>query len=185
MSKIYNVRITSGTAPGPYTIYYNSINPSTIALLTGSETPATGLTISQMTTGVGIIIPDSSTSIILYNVDCENNITYLISNTPTPTPTPTLTPTPVGFTIYISGFNSSCNVYCQNNINFTILTTSTSGYNDIGIGDVINGITTGGFYAIGSNSGSTSNDPFKVVETDFNGVVLSVNICVGSQCEPL
>jgi hypothetical protein len=82
MNKTYNVRITSGTSPGPYNIYYNTINPLNVALLTGTETPATGLTITQMTTGVGVIIPDTSTSIILYNVDCENNITEIITSNP-------------------------------------------------------------------------------------------------------
>jgi hypothetical protein len=95
MNKTYNVRITSGTSPGPYNIYYNTINPLNVALLTGTETPATGLTITQMTTGVGVIIPDTSTSIILYNVDCENNITEIITSTPEPT-TNTFSDVPFG-----------------------------------------------------------------------------------------
>jgi hypothetical protein len=178
MDKIFNVRITSGTSPGPYNIYYDSIDPNNIALLTGSETPATGLTLSELVIGVGVIIPENSTSVILYNVECDNNITHTIL-------TPTPTPTPEAITIYISGVAALCSEFCQNNFNFTTQTTATSGYSDIGDGDVINGITSSGFYAIGSEPGETATDEFKVVETDASGVVLSVSTCSGTNCVEL
>jgi hypothetical protein len=192
MDKIFNVRITSGTSPGPYNVYYDSIDPNNIALLTGTETPATGLTLSELVIGVGVIIPENSTSVILYNIECDNNITHTIL-TPTPTstplvgitPTPTPSSTPTLFTIYRSGFAAVCTEFCQNKFNFTIQTTATNGYNDIGPGDIINGIISSGFYAIGSDPGNTDDDPFKIVQTDSNGVVQSVLFCAGTnECEP-
>jgi len=103
----------------------------------------------------------------------------------TPTPTPTSTPDPELFTIYRSGFAALCEEFCQNKFNFTIQTTATSGYSDIGPGDIINGIISSGFYAIGSDPGNTDDDPFKVVETDANGEILGVYVCVSGECIPL
>jgi hypothetical protein len=93
MARKFDIKITSGTAPGPYTIYYNSVVAGNIATITSSSTPATNVTYSSLTTGTGVnvTVPDGSTSIILYNSQCVSQITYLF---PTPTPTPTSTPTP-------------------------------------------------------------------------------------------
>lgn len=93
MARKFDIKITSGTAPGPYTIYYNSVSAGNIATITSSSTPATNVTYSSLITGTGVnvTVPDGSTSIILYNSQCISQITYLF---PTPTPTPTSTPTP-------------------------------------------------------------------------------------------
>lgn len=85
MSKYYKVKIDSGTAPGPYTIYYGSINSSNIATLYSNGQPATDVTkISLDTTnGVLVIVPDGTTRIILYNQECDtyedNLVTYTIT----------------------------------------------------------------------------------------------------------
>jgi hypothetical protein len=93
MARKFDIKITSGTAPGPYTIYYDSVVVGNIATITSSSLPATNVTYSSLTTGTGVnvTVPDGSTSIILYNSECVSQITYLF---PTPTPTPTSTPTP-------------------------------------------------------------------------------------------
>jgi hypothetical protein len=94
MSLFYDIKITSGTAAGPYEIYYNSINPSTYANIYGTTTPATGLTFTQMTTGTGVrvSVPNDALLTILKNARCNTSQTSWIV-TPTPTPTNTITPT--------------------------------------------------------------------------------------------
>jgi hypothetical protein len=78
MSKYYIIKITGGTSPGPYTIYYNSsLGP--IATIYPELTPATNLTLTQLTgtTGVMVRVPDNS-SIILYNTSyCSSGITLI------------------------------------------------------------------------------------------------------------
>jgi hypothetical protein len=64
MSKYYIIKITGGTSPGPYTIYYNSsLGP--IATIYPELTPATNLTLTQLTgpTGVMVRVPDNSSII--------------------------------------------------------------------------------------------------------------------------
>jgi len=93
MAKQYVVNIISGTAPGPYNIYYDSVNPSNIATIVSTSQPATGVTFSDLNqiTGVLVEVPDTAYKIILYNTDtfCLNEDEFLL-----PTPTPTFTPTP-------------------------------------------------------------------------------------------
>jgi hypothetical protein len=82
----YTVRITGGTSPGPYSIYYNGL-PGTrdsfltnLAYLYPSTTEfATGLTLSQLTasTGVNIIITEVTSSIYLYNELCGTYISLI------------------------------------------------------------------------------------------------------------
>jgi hypothetical protein len=97
MSLFYDIKITSGAANGPYEIYYNSISPSTYANIYGTTTPATGLTITQMTTGTGVrvSVPNDSLLTILNNARCDTSQTsWIVTPTPTPTTTKTATPTP-------------------------------------------------------------------------------------------
>jgi hypothetical protein len=93
MAKQYVVNIISGTAPGPYNIYYDSVSPSNIATIVSTSQPATGVTFSDLSeiTGVLVEVPDTAYKIILYNTDtfCLNEDELLL-----PTPTPTFTPTP-------------------------------------------------------------------------------------------
>ena len=42
MARQFNVTITSGTAPGPYNVYYDSVNPSNYASLYSSSLSVTG-----------------------------------------------------------------------------------------------------------------------------------------------
>jgi hypothetical protein len=84
MSRYFNIKITTGTSVGPYNIYYDAVG-STYATLVSNGGNATGLTLTQLTTGDGVMVsvPDVTTLIILYNnlVGCgtqkEFNITGL------------------------------------------------------------------------------------------------------------
>ena len=93
MARLFDIQIISGTAPGPYTIYYDIVGSGNIAILTNSGNPATSVSFSSLSTGINVTIPDESTTIILYNEQCSLDETFNIP-TPTPTPTPTSTPTP-------------------------------------------------------------------------------------------
>lgn len=75
----YDIKLTNGTAPGPYTIYYNSVSPSNIAVIYGTTTPATGISYSTLTSSVGVrvTVPDTSTSIIIYNEQCSLTVQTL------------------------------------------------------------------------------------------------------------
>ena len=78
MARYFDIKITSGTASGPYTVYYNSVNPVTIATITSSSQPATGMTYTSLITGngVNVFVPDGVTSLILKN---ENGPTIVKS----------------------------------------------------------------------------------------------------------
>ena len=96
MAIYYNIKLTSGNAIGPYTIYYDSINPSNIATNVSSALPASGLSYAQVSTGINVSIPNSSTLIYVFNTSCNSSDTFQIpapSPTPTTTATPTITPT--------------------------------------------------------------------------------------------
>jgi hypothetical protein len=94
MARYFDIKITTGTAPGPYTIYYDSIGTGNIATLTSNSQPAINLSYSTLTTGTGVnvTIPDGSYALFLYNESCNTNVTQSFPS-PTPTTTPTLTPT--------------------------------------------------------------------------------------------
>lgn len=90
MARHFNVKLQAGSALGPYNIYYDDL--SNVATLYYENTPATGLTLQQLTfyDGVMVSIPNDSTVVIVKNInpDCGNNVSVPIP-TPTPTPTPT------------------------------------------------------------------------------------------------
>jgi hypothetical protein len=103
MTLNYTVTLTGGTDNGTYTIYYNQVDPSNIATIYGSSTPATNLTLSQVQSGVIVTIPASSSLIIFVNdnpnfaTDCgTNQVVYNIvpdaTQPPTATPLPTANP---------------------------------------------------------------------------------------------
>ena len=95
MARLFDIQIISGTAPGPYTVYYDIVGSGNIATLTNSGLPATSVSFSSLSTGINVTIPDASTTIILYNEQCSLDETFNIpTSTPTPTPTSTPTPTP-------------------------------------------------------------------------------------------
>jgi hypothetical protein len=99
MARHFTVTLTSGTNPGPYTIYHSSIEEQNITLLHGTNNRSENLTLSQVQGGVMVTIPDSATSVILYNTnqnviaDCPTNfVEYPLGSNPTSTPLPTSTP---------------------------------------------------------------------------------------------
>jgi len=85
MSIYYKVKIDSGTAAGPYTIYHTQINSSNIATLYSNAQPAVNVTYTSLNSGDGVlvIVPDNTTRVILYNQECDtyedNLVTYNIS----------------------------------------------------------------------------------------------------------
>ena len=95
MARFFDIQIISGTAPGPYTVYYDTVGSGNVATLTDSGNPATSVSFSSLSTGINVTIPDGSTTIILYNEQCSiDEIFNIPTSTPTPTPTSTPTPTP-------------------------------------------------------------------------------------------
>ena len=94
MAKYYNIKLTSGTSNGPYTIYYNSVSAGNVATIVSSGTPASGLTYNNVyPNGVNVSVPNFATSLYVYNTSCNDYDSFIL---PTPTPTPTSTPTPTG-----------------------------------------------------------------------------------------
>ena len=94
MSRYFDVKITGGTTNGPFSIYYNTISPTTYAYISNTILFATGVTYSQLTTGNGfnVEIPNTATTIIVNNNSVGCNYSYTMNlPTQTPTPTPTLT----------------------------------------------------------------------------------------------
>lgn len=80
MYQYYNILITGGTSPGPYTIYYDTIDPSNIALTYLDYSAATNLTLSQLQTGVSVTVPDGTYYIIVYNELCGTNQTIPVQD---------------------------------------------------------------------------------------------------------
>jgi hypothetical protein len=82
-----SVQLTSGTAPGPYTIYANSLSTSPIEQ---------NISAAALRTGITYILPDPTpTKIIVVNSNpaCNNNYVEFLPIAPSPTPTSTVTPT--------------------------------------------------------------------------------------------
>lgn len=107
MARYFYVKLSSGTSPGPYTIYYDTVTspcvvPSSsniLAIFDGNGALAQNLTYTQLTTGSGVpvIVPDGAVTIVLVNNIANLNIPQCIiipNPTPTPTPTSTVTQTP-------------------------------------------------------------------------------------------
>ena len=95
MVRYIYVKLQGNSANGPYNIYYDDL--STLATLYYENSPATGLTLSQLTfyDGVLVSVPLETTKIIVKNTDfiCENTLDKpLVPLTQTPTPTVTVTP---------------------------------------------------------------------------------------------
>jgi hypothetical protein len=80
MPRSFNIKITDGTAQGPYNIYYNSVSTSTYATRVSTSLPATGVTYNDLSvgTGVAVQVPDTATTIILDNPSCNKRITYVL-----------------------------------------------------------------------------------------------------------
>ena len=78
----YTIQITSGTSPGPYTIYYNGAPPSPgyIPIMIPSGLPAENLPLSALTGSTGIIIevPNDTGVVYIYNTLCPDNTVVLV-----------------------------------------------------------------------------------------------------------
>lgn len=70
MSQTYNIFINSGVSPGPYTIYFDSVGLSNIAIQLSGGSLASGLTLNELQIGVSVEVPDFSTQIIVFNESC-------------------------------------------------------------------------------------------------------------------
>lgn len=83
MSKSLYVKITQGISFGPYSIYYNAVQPNNYAFLYGTTTNAINIPLSLLTAGSGvrITIPDEATSVLIENAngDCLNYKTFSIA----------------------------------------------------------------------------------------------------------
>jgi hypothetical protein len=82
MARYFKIKITGGSSPGPYSVYYNTINPANYATRISTSLPATGITYTDLITGTGVEveIPDETASVILYNELCFSDITYELIN---------------------------------------------------------------------------------------------------------
>jgi hypothetical protein len=78
MSRYFTISINTGTSPGPYTIYYNTIGSGNIATIYPSGLPAENLTLSQLQSGVIVTAPVNIVDLFLYNVLCETNQKFQI-----------------------------------------------------------------------------------------------------------
>jgi len=83
MSQNYNILVTSGTSPGPYTIYFSQTGSTNyIATLYGTSNPASGLTINDMTSGVQIEVPDGVYVLYVVNEYCNTSKSIYVSALP-------------------------------------------------------------------------------------------------------
>ncbi len=86
------VQLTSGTSPGPYTIYKNSLDSSPLQQ---------NISAADLQFGIQYVEPDFPviTKVIVVNSNpaCNNNYVEIVPIAPTPTPTQTATTT-IGFT---------------------------------------------------------------------------------------
>lgn len=86
----YTIKITGGAAEGPFSLYYDVVNPANIL--------ASGLSWQDLVDGYEVYgVSDTATKILITNLDpdCLTTSSYnLPSPTPTPTPTQTISSTP-------------------------------------------------------------------------------------------
>jgi hypothetical protein len=85
MSRYFTIKITGGTSPGPYTIYYDSFPSDNIATIYDSDPIeyASGLTLNTLTDGDGLIVevPEDVEILYLYNELCsEESISICASS---------------------------------------------------------------------------------------------------------
>ena len=82
MSKYYTIKITGGTSPGPYTIFFNEIGPtSNIATIYDSNPPELAIDLSWESltygSGINVEVPDNASTLYLYNQYCSSGITLI------------------------------------------------------------------------------------------------------------
>lgn len=79
-NRYFNVKITSGTATGPYTIYYDQINANNITTRTYTNQPATNVSYTDLTTGAGVNVyfPDTALKLYVYNTQCDSSYVFTL-----------------------------------------------------------------------------------------------------------
>ena len=85
MIRYFNISITGGTSPGPYSVYYNGIVSGNEAFLYPSGNLATGLTLTQLNIGETVTTPNIATTILLYNEKCDTYEKFDVGEAPPPT----------------------------------------------------------------------------------------------------
>jgi len=98
MPRYFYAFMSTGSSPGLYDLYYNSFTSGSLLQLYFEPGFAEDLTYSEVATGygVGVIIPDAASSVVVVNKVGGLNLQQVIAiPTPTPTPLPpTATPLP-------------------------------------------------------------------------------------------
>jgi hypothetical protein len=155
------------------------LGPFQLAANVGSITPTTA-TRTQMLEGIITTVSDNATSITVTSTgNCTNSITLPIQNLPPG-------PDPEEPNIYISSGYFNCETLCTTNVQINIPSVSTDNYPNIGVGSYIyNTPQPSGYYAISEIPTDTQTGPFKIAQTDEDGMVIGLAICSGGQCTPL
>lgn len=84
MSQYFTITLPSNSSPGPYNIYYNFLGNGFLASVYNTPNLAENITLSELITGVTVVVPDNTTIIYLYNSSkCDSAQEF-----PIPTPTP-------------------------------------------------------------------------------------------------
>lgn len=79
-NRYFNVKITSGTAPGPYNIYYDQIDVNNLTTRTFTNQPATNVSYTDLTTGAGVNVffPDTALKLYVYNIQCNTAFVFTL-----------------------------------------------------------------------------------------------------------
>jgi len=77
--RLFEIKLTGSTSPGPYTIYDDIINPGSISELYPSGLLAENLSLSDLQTGITIVIENDVNKIIIYNQYCDTFLEYNIN----------------------------------------------------------------------------------------------------------
>lgn len=104
--KYFNIQNIYGSSPGPYSVYYNTINDGslgTLALLSPSDLDATGISLTQLYDGFDIQVPDNTVVIYIYNEYCEDSQKIVL-------------PTPAGLKLTTGENGGNCFCLTLNNI---------------------------------------------------------------------
>ena len=80
MNNYYTIKLTGGTSPGPYTVYYNILGSSgNIPYIYQENVLAKNLPLSAISTGFVVIVPDNTTDIYIYNELCDTHQVFNVT----------------------------------------------------------------------------------------------------------
>jgi hypothetical protein len=79
-NRYFNVKISSGTAPGPYNIYYDQVNVNNLTTRTFTNQPATNVSYTDLTVGEGVNVffPDTALRLYVYNIQCNTAYVFTL-----------------------------------------------------------------------------------------------------------